>query len=237
MASIFTIPVSKVTRLYKTAAAGEGEAPHLPTEIPEGWSKSTIDPADTLAVFDVLRLKPGFVLRAYRFREGGNGNGVVWAMPADAGYPEPNECPRGDGFLSPPKPKGALDDVMDAVEGDGSPWSYLCASLAKRDLGEFGAMWHGCSWSVHSILGSDPTRRCSRIIQTPSAAWAWGEPRPAEWKPQMMMDGSTVKVQFFTYSPLGEEQIYRHTDRFRAGSYRFTTKTTTVATGQGGIVF
>ena len=55
---------------------------------------------------------------AYQFREGGDGNGVVWAMPSSAPYPEPEECPRVEEALpEPPRPPGALDDLMDAIEG------------------------------------------------------------------------------------------------------------------------
>ena len=105
-----------------------------------------------LGVFTALRVKPGFVLRAYQFRSGGNGNGVVWAMPTDALLPEPSECPRlTDQFLEPPKPPLALDDLMDAIEGDGTPWSYLSSSLFAREAQEVGAMWHGCHWSTHKI--------------------------------------------------------------------------------------
>ena len=32
---------------------------------------------------------------------------------------------------------------MQAIEGDGSPWSYLSASILSREAEEFGAMWHG----------------------------------------------------------------------------------------------
>ena len=48
---------------------------------PEGWSKSDVDPMALLSAFPSLHLKEGLTLRAYQFREGGNGNGVVWAMP------------------------------------------------------------------------------------------------------------------------------------------------------------
>jgi len=31
---------------------------------------------------------------------------------------------------------------MDGIDGDGSGWSYLCASLFAREIAELGAMWH-----------------------------------------------------------------------------------------------
>jgi hypothetical protein len=91
---------------------------------PAGWSKSTIDPMGVVHAFDALRLRIGFTIRAYQYYFGGNGNAVVWAMPAGSDFPEPQDCSlRAGGLLDPPRPPGALDDVMEAIEGDGSPWS------------------------------------------------------------------------------------------------------------------
>lgn len=235
-----TFPLTRIQRLRKQAAqaARDGEI-----DPPQGWSKSTVDPMDVLAVFKPLRIKGGFVLRAYQFREGGNGNGFVWAMPTDAPFPEPEDCPRLDHvFLLPPKPPAALDDVMDAIEGDGTPWSYLCASLFCREIHEFGAMWHGANWSTHTILGKDPlkARRSRRgRLDEPSAPreqWTWAEPEPVEWKPKVAENGDSINVVFFTFSGLGQETIFRHTDTFRRGSYRLVTDRQEIATGAGGYV-
>ncbi len=152
-----------------------------------GKSQALYEPA----VFTSLRLKPGYVLQAYQFRAHRNGNGVVWAVPASAPYRQPEDCPHVDGeFLEPPRPPEALDDVMDAIDGDGTPWSYLSASILKRGLQEFGAIWHGCSWGTHAILGADPWRKRASTKadsdgDSPSneSGWTWVEPKPSEWKP------------------------------------------------------
>ena len=236
-----TFHLTRISRLRKQAAqvARDGEI-----DPPQGWSKSTVDPMDVLAVFKPLRIKSGFVLRAYQFCEGGNGNGFVWALPTDAPFPEPDECPRLEQmFLAPPKPPAALDDVMDAIEGDGTHWSYLCASLFCREIHEFGAMWHGANWSTHTILGKNPLKaRRSRGggMDQPSGGrdeWTWAEPEPAEWKPQVVEDGDSISVVFVTFSGHDVETIYRHTDRFRRGSCSFTTERSKIATGSGGFVF
>jgi hypothetical protein len=142
-------------------------------QLPNGWSISPLDPTTVLAPFTSLWLRPGYVLRAYQFKEGGNGNAVVWAVPVDAEFPDPKLCPRLRGvFLEPPKPPGALDDTMAAFEGDGTPWSYLCASLLARELGEFGAMWHGYEWSTHDILEAKPSTTTERQqIRGQKEAW------------------------------------------------------------------
>jgi hypothetical protein len=197
-----------------------------------------------VAVFKPLWIKDGYILRAYQFRDDGNGNGVVWAMPVDAPFPDPESCPcLEDGFLQPPKPSDALGDVMETIDGDKSPWSYLCASVLARELHEFGAIWHGCSWGTHTILGKDPwkgSRRNRDSMDFPSGnttQWKWREPRPTEWQPQVTEDGRKITVTFYTFSGLGQEAIYRHKDSYCNGSYCFKSRRKKVATGPGGYVF
>lgn len=163
-------------------------------EEPEGWSKSRTDPGKLVGLFAPLRLRKGYVLRAYVFREEGNGNGVIWAMPEDAAFPAPEDCPTVENhLLKAPKPWDALDDPMEAIEGDGSAWSYLAASLLRRELREFGAMWHGCNWSTHFLLDDDPWKGgppaddASPLERPTSTAdqWKWLGPRPTQWGPQV----------------------------------------------------
>jgi len=236
-----TFPAKKIAQLRRRAST----AAELPDEVPEGWSKSAIDPMAVLALFKPLRIKDGYVLRAYQFRSGGNGNGFVWAMPVDAEFPDPEECPRQKGvFLAPPKPPLALDNVMDAIDGDGSPWSYMCASILARELAEFGAMWHGCDWNTHRILDANPWED-NEDTQTdgvteempPTAEREWIQPKPTHWKPQVVSEGEQVIVTFLTYSGLGQEAIYQHRDVYTVGSYKFEADRQEVARGAGGFVF
>ena len=112
-----------------------------------GWFASAYDATHLIRVFDTLRLKAGFALQAYVYQAGSNGNGLIWAVPADAPLVVPGDCPRlDDTWLEPPRPPGAVR-LMQAIEGDGSPWSYLSASILCREAAEFGAIWHGCIWS------------------------------------------------------------------------------------------
>ncbi len=197
---------------------------------PEGWSKCDADPMQVLAVFTALRLRPGYVLRAYQFRQRGNGNAVVWALPAAAPFPEPQECPRlADRFLAPPCPPGALADFMEAVEGDGTLWSYASASLLARELRELGALWHGIAWGTHTLLDGPPHGSV--------ADWQWLKAPPVEWRPQVSQSDTVVTVTFYTYSGLGREAIYRHVDTFAVGRYTFVAQETCIAQGQGGYLF
>jgi hypothetical protein len=220
-----TFSIQQVSQLRRRAQ----RATKVNTEGPQGWSKSDVDPMSLLSAFSSLRLREGFTLRAYQFREGGNGNGVVWALPADAPFPEPDACPKlKDRFLEPPCPPGALDDVMEAIEGDGSPRSYLSASLFAREAAEFGAMWHGCDWSTHTIIRAPPAE---------SSEWEWAGKQPVDWQPRVRRDDEWVIVTFFTHSALGQEMISQHTDTYKQDSYCFTSESKIVATGPGGYVF
>ena len=239
--NINTFDIRRLTALRRRAAmAQQRQEPP-----PAGWSKSTIDPIGVVGAFDALRLRAGFTLRAYQFYEGGNGNAVVWAMPAGSDFPEPQECSlRAGGFLDPPRPASALDDVMAAIEGDGSPWSYISASLFWREIREFGAFWHGCDWSSHRLLDrnplSVPARGRQRGVDWPSGRakdWNWIRPEPADWRPAVRRDLDTVTVTFFTFDAAGVETISLHTDCYKSEGYRFIPTMESVAIGPGGFVY
>jgi hypothetical protein len=144
----------------------EGEIGYI-EDRPYGWSKSNLDPNLLVGIFSSLRVKESFILRAYVRQLGTGGYGIVWAMPETSDFPDPNECvmsPRPKlGFIAPkyperqfPRPPRALDYVMDVIEGDGTHWSYLSASIFAREMAEFGAWWHGQEWSTHIVIGDDP---------------------------------------------------------------------------------
>ena len=111
-----TFSISRVNRLRNAAARARAPVEPAETELddpwvePEdldGWSISDCDPNDLLRVFKALRLKSGFALHAYEYRAAGNGNGIIWAVPADAPLLAPEDCPKlEDMFLGPPKPRG-----------------------------------------------------------------------------------------------------------------------------------
>lgn len=233
---VSTFPASKVNSLRRQAS----KLSDTQENIGDGWTKSPVDPMQLLAIFRALKIRDGYILRAYQFHAGGNGNGLVWAMPIDAPFPEPGECPTVEGmFAGQPKPVGALDNVMDAIEGNGTPWSYMSASLFAREVAEFGAMWHGCDWSTHTILGADPWMMpCRRLEISPAPdSWKWRRPRPDSWEPTFEQVGSKIVVSFLTHTGLGRERITRFIDTYREGSYRFRTKEQSVAIGLMGFIF
>lgn len=246
MRAIKSFDARDVTRLRERAT----EAARVPLRGTDGWTKSATDPTKLLRVFKPLRLKDGFVLRAYQYRSGENGNGIVFAMPVGRPFPAPDECrpepPEHSWNYEPvPFPAEAEWDVMQLIEGDGEPWSYVLASLLAKELQEFGALWHGSSWSTHTILGENPlvagresgTRHPDDGPHGDPNDWAWAERKPRKWEPTVGKDSGCVVVRFYTYSGLGREAIYRHLDTYEPGSYAFETERTIIAEGRGGYVF
>jgi hypothetical protein len=123
-----SFPISELNALLTQAE----RARCIRRDLREGWSSLSDVPRSLLNVFPRLRLKSGFTLRAYMFRESDNGNGFVYAVPTDAPVRGPEDCARDtQHFLHPPSAPEALPDVMDAIEGDGSPQSYLHASISR----------------------------------------------------------------------------------------------------------
>lgn len=220
---------------------------------PEGWSKSWHDPNRVLGLFKPLQLQEGYVLRAYLHREFNNGSGVVWAMPEDAEYPEPKDCPVLEHhFLQAPKPFDALGDTMEAIQGDDSQWSYFAASILRRELMEFGALWHGSEWGAHSVLDESPFQKQNQdpnVLQTPLSPrqeWKWSEAEPKDYRPKVVFEKDRVVVTYYTYTPRsgtgknGEtmgERITRFTDTYRRGKYRSSSTETVIGFGSRWVQF
>jgi hypothetical protein len=239
-------------RLWRERAR---EISQLPETTPDGWSKCPIDPAKLLTVFPRLKIREGYVLRAYVFKENGNCSGFVWALPADAGFPEPDDCPRLESHvLKPPKPFDALDDVMEVIVGDDSVASYFQASLLRRELKEFGTGWHGVTWGMNMVFDEDPWKSrpdlpqdsLARFPTSDPAAWKWWGAKPISWVPEGQMEAARVIITFYSYTPLAadapgneieKERIYRHTDLYRRGKYRPLVIDRRIAEGPDVIAF
>ena len=222
------------------------------------------DPMALLAVFTSLHIKKGFTLRAFEHHGCCEGLGNVWAVPVSSPLPAPEEyemvhwskvpCPflicEGCGDINEeaetlklPRPPDALGNVMEAIDGDGTPWSYLSASICAREIAEFGARWPGEIWSTHRILGGDPWtfphvwQEEDKEGPSSEQGWQWLGRRPSEWKPSVVCNDEVTLVKFFTYSMLVQEAIYRFTDIYKHSSYEFQWDAEVIAKGQAGIIF
>lgn len=209
----------------------------------DGWSMSTVDPNRLRECFPPLKLRAGYKLHAYQYRAGLNGNGVVWAVPEGARRLSPRELQAAGHLVSPPHPPEALDDFMAAIDGDGSAWSYLCASLLARELTEVGALWHGCSWTDESVIAAAPwasdghSNGATEIPDTAETAWRSVAALPETWYPTVYREGTVVTVRFLTYSPVGTEAVYDNEDRYTGPGYTLSTRRAVIAEGPGGMVY
>jgi hypothetical protein len=202
----------------------------------QGWSVSEMDPGRIVAVFEpAVRLRAGYVLRAYQFRSGGNGNGVVHAIPRGEVLAEPPKC-GSDLFEPSPRPEHGLESILDALNLDKTPWSYLCMSLLGRELAEFGAIWHGVSWGAHTLIENMPwNERVNGVRLTEPEGWTGRMLRFDELRPRVELARGGAVVRFHTYCPVGMQRVIEHTDRYRTG--KVTGKRRDVATGPAGIIF
>ncbi len=212
----------------------------------DGWSDDTHTAMELLRVFDALCLKEGFTLEAYVYSSGQNGNGVIWAVPSDAEIPSLMDCPRNEEtVLRTPVPPGAIP-LMQAIDGDRSPWSYLSASILGREAYEFGARWHGCWWSDQAILSKPPRPADSDDPEygvtepyrdAPIGEWEWLEDAPEIWEPSFIDEGETCKVILNIHNPVGQETVYQATDTYPKGSYAHQSENEDICIGLGGIVY
>ncbi|MCY4187250.1 MAG: hypothetical protein OXD30_02070 [Bryobacterales bacterium] len=242
--------IARVNRLRRDAEwardlSGVPREPLSPRDPSGEWHASAYDANDLIRVFDTLRLKAGFTLHAYVYEDEASSKGIIWAVPVPASSVAPKA---GSGLMDRrlpftlPRPLGAVP-LMQAIEGDGSPWSYLSASILRREAAEFGAEWHGQFWTCAKILSKPPRqadeplhahpgRSRDRIGEAPPSDWEWDSPVPQAWKPTYVEQGSTKRVVLHIYSPVGAERIYRAADTYPAGSYDCTTENRVLCTGR-----
>lgn len=207
-----------------------------PDKYPGGWSKSKIDPMKVLAAFPSLSIKEGLVLGAYQYVSNKNGNGIVWAMPKGSSLPTPDDCPKlKDTAFECPRPPEALDNVMEAIEGDHSELSYISASIFAREISEFGAIWHGCSWTSHMII--DDKLDSDEFTFKEIDDWDWSEDKPKDWRPSVVKTNDKAIVNFYTYTGLLPAGIVRNTDVFAGNSYCFTSNSEMIAECGGGYIY
>jgi hypothetical protein len=204
---------------------------------PEGWSVSRLDLGRLVTAFDRLRLAPDHALRAYQHRQRNDGRAVAYAVPAEAALPPVDPTAR-----EPPAPASALPDLMDAIEGDGSPESHLQASILRREIAEAGAFGHGSTWQLHHVLGRDAWTGPQREGTSPaesspsrsSEGYEWSASPPDDYRPTVEADGA-VLVRFHTYVGVGAERIVRHEDVYATpGRYAADTHSEILATGPSG---
>jgi hypothetical protein len=200
-----------------------------------------LDLSAALQNTDGLRLKTGYRIRGSLFQDGRDGNGFLWAINGKGNKKSPRlvGMRRPDmGLVLPAlRPDDACPDVMEAITGNFSPFSYLKASILKRELQEFGALWHGLNWCTYKILAS-PDDACFGLIGGGGPEkWNWTAGKFNDLRPRVNLKSEKVVVTFHARSDLGCANITRFEDTFKSDCYVSTSTQTQVALGRGGFVF
>lgn len=200
------------------------------TEIPapndEGrWFISTIDPAAAVNKLPGLAIKPGVRLVTYLQRQPKGGMGVTWALPDLMSTTAQLELAletAGNGSI-PPRPKGTLSHVMEGIDGDCTPASFIAASLLVKELKELGRTGPNHRWSQHRLISEIPFKQFKQPWQ-----WQIQPPKNLSPKVKIQADKSAV-VEFFSCRVAPPIAIVRHLDQYPAKSYRPKTHDQVIA--------
>lgn len=179
------------------------------------WFISTIDPAAAVKKLPGLSLKSGVRLVTYLQRKPEGGLGVTWALPDLMSTTVQLEMALTTAENSSvPRPQGALSHVMESIEGDATPVSFIVASLLAREWRELGRIGVNHRWSQHRLIATVP-------FEQRKQAWQWQTKRPKDLSPKVKVraDHSAV-VEFFSCRIVSPVAIFRHLDQYPPNSYR-----------------
>lgn len=179
------------------------------------WFISAINPGTALLKLPGLKLKDNIRLVTYLYRFQEQGLGVTWAVPEHQSTTAILEQALVNSDRGRyPHPQGSLEDVMDAVAGDGSPLSFVIATLLRRELRELGTLGQDCNWSKNRLMNSLPA----------NVPWKWLINQPADLSPKIRFfpDGRAA-IEFFSYRPSQPITVFQHIDQYGVKSYNATS--------------
>lgn len=197
---------------FGSPAEFETHAPNLQGR----WFISSTNPGAALLKLPGVKLRSGVRLVSYLHRTAEAGVGATWAVPESLSTTAQLEkVLNGDtNSQTPPQPEAAFTDVMDAIEGDRSPLSFMITSLFHRELREFGAAGKSCNWSHHRLIGAIPAQ----------VKWQWRVKAPQDLSPKIMVyDDQRVAIEFFTCRVTAPVALFQHVDQYPATSYKPTS--------------
>ncbi|MGG1592417.1 hypothetical protein [Terribacillus saccharophilus] len=203
-----------------------------------GWNISLENPEDIVYGFSLLSIKDGFKLRAYQHSMGVAGAGLVFAIPVDSSLPE---ILHREG--EPPIPDDALDDFMEAIEGDKSPLSYLQAAICYHELHEFGAFWHSVSWGEDRILPDEDENQYDYSPVTDIADLKEMDFKlktqelPESLFPRFYYENSIPVISFYTINDVGQGKLIRYKHVFSTDGYTQTVTSEILGYGGPGKIF
>jgi hypothetical protein len=236
------------------------------SQSPIGWSFLRKDFTFIFDILPSLKFKEGFTIRAFRYVSEFNGpiRLQFWAVPINEWLPQPEECMVYESKnISYPKPSCVLNNLMDAIDGDGSFESYISASMLFRELSSVKSFTLE-NWGLNIIIDDELMKKADSFdtdlyfqmlrdnnyrnsitkedhflfhmcTNFNTDEWKWQIDRNSIlWKPTVEFDGNNVQVTFYTYYGHVKKTIFKYTDFFTKGSYRFESSCEIVAEGGQG---
>lgn len=236
------------------------------SQSPIGWSFLRKDFSFIFSILPSLKFREGYTIRAYRYVAAHKRSLKLqfWAVPITEWLPPPEECMFHESkSLSYPKPDCILDNLMDAIDGDGSFESYISSSLLLRTLVVV-HRYTADNWGLNVIIDDALMKSADlfdrnlyfqklrdinyknsiskeehfifyRLTHFNTDDWKWKINRDnISWKPSVQFDGDNVKVTFYTYYGHLKKQIFKHTDTYAKGSYKFDSNCEIIAEGGEG---
>lgn len=188
------------------------------------WFISVMNPGAALLKLPGLRLKPDMRLVSYLYRSENDGMGVTWAVPEELSTTAQLELAlTHSSGRHPPHPAGALEDVMQAIEGDRSVASFVVASMLRRELHEFGALGKFCNWSHHRLIQTVPGK----------IPWKWRIDAPKDLSPKVrVLPDGRAAIEFFTCRVAAPIGLFQHVDQYPADHYTPASLDRSIATAQ-----
>ena len=204
-----------------TFGGSMAEPTHAPNSRGE-WFISTANPGAVLMKLPGLTLKPAVRLVGYLHRQPEAGIGVIWAVPeslSTTAHLEKALAASSD-RAHPPRPEGAFANLMEAVQGDRTPASFIIASLLQRELREFGRLGKACNWSHHRLISAPPTQ----------VQWQWQVEPPKDLSPKVRVfpDGRAV-IEFFSCRVIPPVTLFQHLDQYPSTHYGAAVSDRTIA--------
>ena len=216
--------------MKKVVFTASATKPNIVIEVPELIEQdlltightSDVQPKFIVARYSQLRMKKDWELTGSSFNDGVGGNGSVTAFSVMGEEDDPNP--------------------MKAIEGDGSPLSYIQAAMLYRDFDEYGRFWHSTQWAVETVLDDDLAEENNLFIDPDEmeydpSMWTFITQVPTSYNPVYEENADTIVITYYSINPVMTETLYFNTHSFKKGSFVQELRVEEIATGQGGIIF
>jgi hypothetical protein len=191
---------------------------NVPSPNKEGrWFVSTVEPSEAVSKLPGLWIRPGIRLVTYLKQDNNGGVGYTVALPELLSTTEQLEAAieAAEQANQLPKPMGALENIMESIEGDGSLASFLGASIFAREIKEFGRFGAYARWVHHRFVTEPP----------PKVPWQWRTKPPEDFSPKVVLrPNAEVIVEFYSCRVQKPIALLRHVDRYSPNSYIATAQ-------------